>query len=99
MQARTPTDLFAVLFCFESNDLQDARVRDVRDDVRDAFPNPEQSAAQHVILSETHPQQTLLSLLDQLTRTLPLVRIHMLHYIVYKPGHLFGELIHAFQHT
>lgn len=63
--------MLAVLFGFEPYDLQDAGVGDVRDDVRHSFPDPQQRSAQHVILPETHPQKTLLALLDQLTLTLP----------------------------
>lgn len=65
------TNLLAVLFGFESHDLQDAGVGDVRDDVRHSFPDAQQSSTQHVILAETHSQKTLLTLLDLLTLTLP----------------------------
>lgn len=66
------TDLLAVLFGFEAHNLQDAGVGDVGDDVCDSLPHSQQRSTQHVVLSQTHAQPALLTLLQLLTLTFPI---------------------------
>ena len=65
------TDLLVMLFGFQADDLQDAGAGDVRHHVGYALPHTQQSTAQHVVLTESHALQTLLTFLYFLTLPVP----------------------------
>lgn len=67
----TLTHLLAVLFGFQSNDLQDAGVGDVGDNVSHPLPDTQQGATQHVVLPQTHAQPTLVAHFLLFTLALP----------------------------
>lgn len=65
------TDLFFMVLGFEADNLQDAGAGDFGHHVGHALPHTQQSAAQHVVLTEAHALQTLVALLDFLAFTVP----------------------------
>lgn len=65
------TDLLVVLFGFKADNLQDAGAGDVRHHVGYALPHTQQSSTQHVVLTEAHALQTLLTFLYFLTLPIP----------------------------
>lgn len=71
MRGDVLTDLLVMLLGFQTDDLKDAGAGDVRHHIGYTLPNTQQSAAQHVVLTETHALQTLLAFLDFLTLPIP----------------------------
>ena len=65
------TDLLVMLLGFQADDLEDAGAGDVRHHIGYTLPHTQQSATQHVVLTETHALQTLLAFLDFLTLPVP----------------------------
>lgn len=55
----------------EADDLQDAGAGDVRHHIGHALPHAQQSATQHVVLTEAHALQTLLAFFYFLTLPIP----------------------------
>lgn len=65
------TDLLVVVFGFQADDLQDAGAGELGHHVGHALPHAQQRAAQHVVLTQPHALQTLLTFLDFLTLPIP----------------------------
>lgn len=65
------TDLLVMLLGFKTDNLQDARAGDVRHHIWYTLPHTQQSATQHVVLTEAHSLQTLLAFLNFLTLPIP----------------------------
>lgn len=65
------TNLFVMMLCLKSYDLQDAGVGDVRNNVGHSLPHTQQGTTQHVVLSQPHALQTLLAFFCSLTFPIP----------------------------